>query len=59
MVRRTRTDIKELYQEDMKKNNFHFPDVEDPIRLVYEFDKQTDLIFEQTLEFFKNFKKLK
>ena len=29
MVRRTRTDIKELYKEDMKINNFHFPDVED------------------------------
>ena len=59
MVRRTRTDIKELYQEDMKKNNFHFPKVEDPIRLVYEFDKQTDLIFEQTLELFKKFKKVR
>ena len=59
MVRRTRTDIKELYQEDMKKNNFHFPEVEDPIRLVYEFDKQTDLIFEQTLELFKKFKKVR
>ena len=59
MVRRTRTDIKELYQEDMKKNNFQFPDVEDPIRLVYEFDKQTDLIFEQTLQLFKKFKKVR
>lgn len=59
MVRRTRTDIKELYKDDMKANNFEFPDVEDPIRLVYEFDKQTDLIFEQTLELFKNFKKVR
>ena len=59
MVRRTRKDIKELYQDDMKKNNFHFPDVEDPIRLVYEFDKHTNTVFEETLELFKSFKKIR
>ena len=55
MVRRTRTDIK-VYKEDMKVNNFHFPDVEDPRRLIYEFDKKTNSIFEQTLQLFKEFK---
>ena len=59
MVRRTRTDIEELYQEDMEKNDFHFPDVDDPIRLVYEFDKQTNGVFEQTLLLFKEFKKVR
>jgi len=59
MVRRTRTDIKELYKEDMINNNFKFPDVSDPIRLVYEFDKQTNNIFEQTLELFKDFQKVR
>jgi len=59
MVRRTRTDIKELYKEDMIKNNFHFPDVDDPIRLIYEFDDQTNSIFEQTLELFKDFQKVR
>ncbi len=59
MVRRTRTDIKELYKEDMKVNNFHFPDVEDPRRLIYEFDKKTNSIFEQTLQLFKEFKKVR
>ena len=59
MVRRTRTDIKELYKEDMIKNNFQFPDVDDPIRLIYEFDDQTNSVFEQTLELFKDFQKVR
>ena len=59
MVRRTRTEISDLYQEDMKNNNFNFPLREDPIRLIYEFDKDTDQIFSRTLELFKEFKKVR
>ena len=39
----------------MKKNNFHFSDVEDPIRLGNEFDKAKRLILKNytNLEKFK------
>ncbi len=59
MVRRTRTEIKDLYADDMLENKFDFPEREDPIRLIYEFDSQTDEIFNQTLELFKDFQKIR
>jgi len=49
MVRRTRTEIKNYYEEDMKQRGFKFPEVKDPQALFYKFSKQENEIFNETL----------
>lgn len=49
MVRRTRTEIEKYYGQDMKKQGFKFPEVEDPAPLFYKFSKQENEIFNETL----------
>lgn len=50
MVRRTRSSIMRYYDKDLQKHKFKFPDVEDPLPVIYEFDKDLDEIFNKTLE---------
>lgn len=50
MVRRTRSAIVKYYNKDLEKYKFEFPDIEDPRPVVYNFDKELDKIFNQTLE---------
>ena len=49
MIRRTRSEIQKTYAEDLKKQKLTFPKVSDPKRLVYEFDEETEKVFETTL----------
>ena len=49
MIRRTRTEIEKYYGDDMKKQGFKFPDVEDPEPLFYKFSKQENEIFDETI----------
>ena len=56
MVRRTRAEIKGCYEEDIKKQNLFFPEVDTPHRITYKFDGQTNLIFEKTIQKLKEFK---
>ena len=49
MVRRTRTEIEKYYGQDMKKQGFKFPEVEDPAPLFYKFNTQENEIFNETL----------
>lgn len=50
MVRRTRSSITKYYGKDLQKHKFKFPDVENPHPVIYQFDKELDGIFNQTLE---------
>jgi len=56
MVRRTRKEIIKYFSEDIKQRGVLFPDVEDPRRIVYEFEEKTGEIFKQTIELLKQFK---
>ena len=49
MVRRTRLSIMENYNEDLKKNNMEFPNVQPPHKIYYEFDEYINIIFDETL----------
>jgi len=49
MIRRTRKEIETYYGEDMKKQGFKFPDVEDPQPLFYKFNKLENEIFDETI----------
>ncbi len=50
MVRRTRTDIKKYFSEDIKKQGLSFPTIEKPQRVLYNFDSKTEGVFNETLE---------
>ena len=49
MVRRTRKDIVENYREDVEKQGLKFPELEVPRKLIYQFDKETEEVFNETL----------
>jgi HKD family nuclease len=55
MVRRTRSEIKKYFHDDISKQGLRFPDMAKPQRIVYQFDDKTDKIFEQTIEMLKEF----
>lgn len=55
MVRRTRTEIMKYFSEDIEQQGLFFPEVEDPRRIVYQFDDVTGAIFDKTIELLKKF----
>ncbi len=56
MIRRTRSEIKEYYAEDLEKQGLTFPEVGSPEKIVYEFDEQTDETFTETMAVIKEFR---
>lgn len=50
MIRRTRTEIKKNYADDLKKQGLEFPKVSDPIKLIYEFSENTEDVFEKNIQ---------
>jgi hypothetical protein len=55
MVRRTRSQIKRHYADDMEKQGLIFPELANPHRLIYRFDSHISPIFDETLDKLKNF----
>jgi superfamily II DNA/RNA helicase/HKD family nuclease len=53
MVRRTRTEVRNYFSEDMQKEGLSFPDVANPNRIVYSFDKQVETVFNDTIQLLK------
>ncbi len=53
MIRRTRTEIKDLYKEDIEKQNLKFPVVKPPIELTYEFTPELEDAFSKTVDLLK------
>lgn len=49
MVRRVRGEIRKYYQDDMDKQGLKFPELETPQQIVYQFDVEMDLIFDNIL----------
>jgi hypothetical protein len=56
MVRRTRSEITEYFNRDIDEQGLFFPDVEDPRRIIYEFDDEINTTFNSTIELLKRFK---
>ena len=56
MVRRTRTEIKNYFSDDMKQQGLSFPDVADPSRIIYTFDKQVEAVFNETMKLLRDVK---
>jgi len=49
MVRRTRTEIKKYFGEDLKNQGLSFPDVAKPKPLFYQLNEKEDKIFTETI----------
>lgn len=50
IIRRTRSDVKEFYGEDLKKQGLSFPVIEKPRILYYKLDKETNRLFDKTVK---------
>lgn len=55
MIRRTRTEIQQYYQDDLQKQGLTFPKLGAPEQIVYTFDETTDSIFNETITAIKDF----
>lgn len=50
MVRRTRNEIARFYEDDLRKQNLKFPEVETPRSIFYELSARENEIFNRTIE---------
>ena len=56
MIRRTRGEIMQYYADDLAKQGLSFPKLGTPIPIAYEFDDDTNMVFNETVDVIKNFK---
>ena len=56
MIRRTRGEIRDYYDDDMKKQGLFFPKLGSPIPIEYTFDEVTDTVFKETVGIIKSFR---
>lgn len=54
MVRRTRTEIVKYYGDDLQNQKMSFPKIADPAPIFYEFSKEEDAVFFETLKIITN-----
>lgn len=56
MIRRTRGEIMQYYADDLARQGLSFPKLGTPIPIAYEFDEDTNIVFNETVDVIKNFK---
>lgn len=49
MIRRTRNEIKEVYEKDLQKQGLFFPELKPPMKIVYNFTPEIDKVFTDTI----------
>lgn len=54
MVRRTRSEIKEYYKDDLEKQGLRFPVLGNPEKIIYSFNEKTNEIFNETIKIIKS-----
>ena len=55
MVRRTRTDVMTYFKKDMQMQNLTFPDLDNPQKIVYEYEGDLETIFNNTIKKLQQF----
>ena len=55
MIRRTRSEIMQYYEDDLKQQGLTFPKLDAPEKIEYVFDDVTDGIFNETIKAIKDF----
>lgn len=56
MVRRTRSDVMTYYGDDTQAQGLFFPEVQDPRRIIYEFEGNLEDIFNETIGLLQGFR---
>lgn len=56
MVRRTRKDVMTYFKKDILEQGLAFPDMQDPQKIVYNFEGNVELIFNRTIAFLSQFR---
>lgn len=56
MVRRTRSDVKTYFKDDVSKQNLVFPNIADPDRIIYKFEGNLEKVFNQTIKLLHQFR---
>ena len=56
MIRRTRSEIEEYYEDDLNAQGLTFPKAGSPEKIIYEFDEATNEAFTETIAAIKDFK---
>ncbi len=55
MVRRTRSDVMKYFKSDIIKQGLNFPDVDNPQKIVYEYEGMLETIFNETIKLLHSF----
>jgi hypothetical protein len=55
MVRRTRKEISKYFNSDLRLQGLKFPELAEPQRIIYYFNKETNKAFDATIAHLKNF----
>lgn len=56
MVRRTRTDVLTYFKEDTSSQGLVFPEMQDPRKIVYQFDGELEHTFNTTISLLQSFR---
>ncbi len=56
MVRRTRSDVITYFKKDIVEQGLFFPEVQDPRRIIYEFEGEMELLFNNTISLLLSFR---
>lgn len=55
MVRRTRTDVMTYFRKDMQTQGLSFPDMDNPQKIVYEYEGELEVTFNKTINKLQEF----
>lgn len=56
MVRRTRSDVVTYFKQDTETQGLFFPEIQDPRRIVYEFEGELENVFNETIRLLQGFR---
>jgi len=56
MVRRTRTDVLTYFKEDIISQGLAFPEMQDPQKIIYQFEGQLEQVFNSTIKILQTFR---
>lgn len=56
MVRRTRTDVTTYFKNDTDSQGMIFPEMQDPQKIIYQFEGRIEEVFIQTIHLFQDFR---
>jgi len=56
MVRRTRSDVTTYFKEDVENQGLKFPEMQDPVKIIYEFEGELEFIFNETISLLTSFR---